>query len=107
MSSKRVTTVLGTLAVLTFGYIAYTDAVRTWQGLQDQKNNIQNLNDQYLELNRKIDETVDIKQQSQDEVRLLEEEKQTLEQYRQELESELQAVGSSRGGGVWNSVSTS
>lgn len=91
MRSKRITIVIGTIIILAFGYIVYTDAVRTWQSVLDQKNNIQNLENQYKQLNQKLDDSIDIKKQSEDEVKKLEKEKQELEVQRQKLESELQA----------------
>lgn len=91
MSSKRITIVLGTLLIAIFGYIVFTDAVRTWQNLQNQKTEIQNLNTKYEDLNLELDKTVETKQKSQEEVQKLEQEKQQLEQERQRLEKELQA----------------
>lgn len=69
----------------------YTDVVRTWQAIQDQKSSIQNLNNQYKKLNQKFDQTIDIKQKSEAEVKKLEQEKQDLEAEKQRLEGELQA----------------
>ena len=91
MSSKRITIVLGTLLIAIFGYIVFTDAVRTWQNLQNQKTEIQNLNTKYEDLNLELDKTIETKQKSQEEVQKLEQEKQQLEQERQRLEKELQA----------------
>lgn len=91
MNSKRITLVIGTLIIIIFGYIVCVDAVRTWQTIQDQKNNIKVLNDQYKKLDQKLDSTIDTKKKSEDEVKKLELEKQKLETERQRLEKELQA----------------
>lgn len=91
MRGKRITIVLGTLVVMTLGYIGYSDAVRTWQNLQEQKNQIEQLNTKYEELDQELGKTVETKQKSQEEIQKLEQEKQELEQERQKLERELQA----------------
>lgn len=91
MSSKRVTIVLGLLVIGIFGFIAYRDAVGTWQNLQEQERQLQNLNVEHQELNKQLDSTIESKEQSQEEIQKLEQEKQNLEQERQRLEKELQA----------------
>lgn len=91
MSSKRIIVVLGVLIVIAFGYIGYSDAVRTWQNLQNQKNHIENLNKEYKDLDKELDKTKETKQKSQEEVQKLEQEKKKLEEERQKLQSQLQA----------------
>lgn len=91
MSSKRITIVLGTLIVIIFGYMGYTDAVRTWQNLQEQENRIDNLNTEHRKLDQKLDKTTETKEKSQEEVQKLEQEKNKLEKERKRLEKELQA----------------
>lgn len=91
MSSKSIIVVLGTIIVVALGYIGYTDAVRTWQNLQNQKNQIENLNTEYQKLDKELDDTKETKKQSQEEVQKLEQEKKKLEEEREKLRSELQA----------------
>lgn len=91
MSSKSIIVVLGIAAVVIFGYIGFTDAVRTWQNLQNQKNHIENLNSEYKKLDKELDDTKNSKEKSQEEVQQLQQEKEKLEQERQRLEGELQA----------------
>lgn len=91
MSSKRFTIVVGAVLIAAISYIAFTDAVRIRQDLQDHKNQIQELNTEYEKLNEELDKTIETKQKSQEEVKKLEEEKQRLEKERKQLEAELQA----------------
>ena len=91
MSSKRIIVFLGALIVIAFGYIGYSDAVRTWQNLQNQKNHIEDLNKEYKNLDEELYKTKQTKQKSQEEVLRLEEEKKKLEEERQQLQSQLQA----------------
>ena len=91
MSTKRITIVLGLILVATIAYIGFQDAVRTWQNLQNQKQQIETLNTEYKKLDQELDHTKESKQKSQEEVQKLEEEKNKLEQERQRLEKELQA----------------
>lgn len=91
MSSKRFIAVFGIFAVVAFGYIGYKSALSTWQHLQDQKNQIEQLNSKYHKLDKELDEAKKTKQQSQEEVQRLEEEKKRLEEEGQRLKSELQA----------------
>lgn len=96
MSIKSIITVLGILVIGFFGYVAYKDAVSIWQNLHKQQEQIQNLNDEYKKLDVKLDETIETKEQSQQEVQKLEEEKRKLEEERQRLERELQAKAESK-----------
>lgn len=91
MSSKSIIVVLGTIIVVALGYIGYTDAVRTWQNLQNQKNQIETLNTEYQKLDKELDDTKETKKQSQEEVQKLEQEKIKLEEEREKLRTELQA----------------
>lgn len=91
MSSKRIIVVLGVVTVVAFGYIAYRDAVRTWQHLQDQQNQIESLNSKYRNLDKELDKTKETKQKSQEEVQRLKQEKDQLEEVRKRLQSELHA----------------
>lgn len=91
MSSKRITIVVGIIIIGIFGYIGYSDAVRTWNDLQEQEIQIEQLNTQYEELDIKLDETIETNEKTQEELEQLEKEKQELEEERQRLEQELQA----------------
>lgn len=91
MSIKIITTVLGTILVGTFSYVAYTDGVSIWRDLHKQEQEIQQLNVEYKELDKELDQTKEVKEKSQEEVQKLEEEKQQLEEERKRLERELQA----------------
>lgn len=91
MSSKSITIVLGMLAVLAFSYIAYGDAVRTWQHLQSQNKDIENLTKKQKIIESELDKTIETKEKNQAEVLQLETEKQKLEQERQKLEKKLRA----------------
>lgn len=91
MSTKRITIVLGLILVATIAYIGFQDAVRTWQNLQNQKQQIETLNTEYKKLDQELDHTKESKQKSQEEVQKLEEEKKKLEEERLQLEKELQA----------------
>lgn len=91
MCTKRITIVVGLVLVVLLGYIGYSDAVRTWQNLQDQKNHIEQMSNRYQELNEELDSTKETEKKSQEQVDKLEQEKKALEEKRSKLEAELQA----------------
>lgn len=98
MSSRIFTTVAGILIVGVFSLIAYSDAVRIWQDLQQKEQHIEQLNVQYEELDNELETKVETKEESQQEVQKLEKEKQDLETERQRLEEELQATAPQNAG---------
>lgn len=91
MSSKRITIVLGVLVIGFFGSLAYMDAVRTWQNLQEQATQIEELKTQSNELDEQLEKTIETQEQSQEELDKLEQEKKELEEEQKRLEAELQA----------------
>lgn len=93
MSSKKITTVIGTLIVILFCYISYRDTVITLQNLQKQQDQIKNLNIQYEKTNQDLDKTVELKSSSKTEIQKLQEEKEKLNAERQKLEYELTSGG--------------
>lgn len=92
MSTKAITIVLGAIVIGVFGYIGYQDAVRTWQHLQDQKNQIHHLDKERKKLDKELDTTKKDRTKRQEEVLKLEEEKKNLESEHQKLESERQRL---------------
>lgn len=93
MSSKQITTVLGTLIVILFCYISYQDTAITLRNLQEQQDQIKSLNIKYEKANKDLDKTVELKSNSQIEIQKLQEEKDKLDKERQKLERELTSGG--------------
>jgi len=91
MSIKKIITVLGIAIVIVFGYISYADAVSTGQKLQEQQHKIENLNIKYEKTTKELDKAIELKTNSQEEVKKLEQEKKLLDEERQKLQNELQA----------------
>lgn len=91
MSSKIITTVLVVAVVGPFAYIAAQDAVSIKQHLQEQTTHIEKLNTKYEQLDAQLDETVDYKNRTAQEVQRLETETKNAILERQKLEAELGA----------------
>jgi cell division protein FtsB len=91
MSTKLFTTVLALVTVVPFGYIATQDAVRVTDTLQKQNTQIVELKTASEQLDKKLETTQEVKQQTEQEVQQLD--KQTLDTVseRQRLEAELGA----------------
>lgn len=97
MSHKKITIVLGVLAVILFGLLAYLDAVRTWQHLQDQQATVEGLDIQYNSLDKKLEETKKSKLDNQRKLQDLEKIKSKLYKKKKNLESSLQSNVPMRG----------
>jgi len=91
MSSKIITTVIVVMIVGPFGYIATADAVSITQNLQEQTVHIQQLNTEYVQLDRELEKTEEVKKQVVAEVQRLETEAQSAIAERKKLETELGA----------------
>jgi cell division protein FtsB len=91
MSTKLFNTVLALVTVVPFGYIASQDAVRVTDTLQKQNTQIVELKTASEQLDKKLETTQEVKQQTEQEVQQLD--KQTLDTVseRQRLEAELGA----------------
>lgn len=89
MCSKTITSVFGIIIVLSFGYMSYKDAVRIWQNLQDQSQQIELLAGQNDSINKEIEETIKDKEQKANELHSLEIIKQRLESEKNDKQSQL------------------
>lgn len=91
MSSKLITTVIGTLLVGSFTYVGYNDAVSIKQHLQAQTNKISTLHTESAKLDTELTKTAQTKEQSQQEITQLEQQTQDASAERTKLEAELGA----------------
>lgn len=91
MSSKIITTVIGTLLVGSFSYIGYHDAVRIKHHLQAQTQQISTLHVESAKLDTALTQTKATKDQSQQEITKLEQQTQDAAAERAKLEAELGA----------------
>lgn len=91
MSSKIITTVIGILLLVPFGYLGYHDAVNIKHHLQAQHTQIKSLTKESAKLDTELSKTKVTKQQNQQEVTQLEQQTQAAISERQKLEAELGA----------------
>jgi len=91
MSSKIITTVIIAAIVGPFSYIATVDAVSIKQNLQEQTIHIEKLNTEYVKLDQEFNKTVEIKENTIQEVKQLEQEIINAAKESKKLEAELEA----------------
>ena len=91
MSSKIITTVFVAMIVGPFAYMSATDAKGIGQNLHKQNNHIQQLSVESEKLDQEITKTVEVKEQTEQEVRQIEKETQEILSERERLEAELGA----------------
>ncbi len=91
MSSKLFTTVLALVTVVPFGYIAVQDAVRVKDTLQKQNTQIVELKTESAKLDKKLETTQVVKEQTKQEVEQLDQATLDAISERQKLEAELGA----------------
>lgn len=91
MSSKIITTVIGTLLLTPFVYVGYHDAASIKQHLQAQSQHIQQLSTESAHLDTELAKTKETKVISQQAVDKLEQQTQDAIKQRQQLEAELGA----------------
>lgn len=91
MSSKIITTVLAAAIVGPFAFFAVQDAVSIKQHLQEQSVHIEKLNTEYKQLDKELNKTVEVKEQTVTEVQKLEQEANDTAAERAKLEAELGA----------------
>lgn len=91
MSTKLFTTVLLLVTVVPFGYIAAQDAVKVTDTLQKQTTKIVELKTASDELDKKLETTQVVKEQTKQEVQQLDQQTLDTVNERQKLEAELGA----------------
>lgn len=91
MSSKLFTTVLALVTVVPFGYLATQDAVKVTDTLQKQNTQIVELKTESEQLDKKLETTQVVKEQTKQEVQQLDQQTLDTISERQRLEAELGA----------------
>lgn len=91
MSSKLFTTVLALVTVVPFGWYATQDAVKVTDTLQKQNTQIVELKTESEKLDKKLETTQVVKEQTKQEVQQLDQQALDIISERQRLEAELGA----------------
>lgn len=91
MSTKLFTLVLAAVTIVPFGYVAAQDAVKVTDTLQKQNTQIVELKTTSDKLDKKLEETQVVKEQTKQEVQQLDQQAADIASERQKLEAELGA----------------